>query len=150
MRRRPAEEIHPATAHPIDQMRLESPARSGDPGTEAIDTRRPDSLSGRVYAAPYARVWDLLHDEIDGRRLWSVVHSDEGLGLLTAVCRSWLPWNVGHLTVWVRLDENALTRVDVRSWSRRGIGFPGVDRRRVRAVIAGLDRGLGREARIGS
>jgi hypothetical protein len=103
---------------------------------------------GRVYAAPYARVWDILHDEIVRRRLWSVVHSDEDLGLLTAICRSWLPGEIGHLTVWVRLDDNALTRVDVRAWRRPGIGLPGGNMRRARAIVACLDRKLGREARV--
>jgi len=129
---------------------VESPARSGGSETETIDTRRPESPEGRTYAAPYARVWDALHEEIERRRLWSVVHSDEELGLLTAVCRSWLSRQTSHITVWVRLDENALTRVDVRSWTRPGICFPGGNRRRVQEIIAGLDRMLGRETRVGS
>ena len=144
----PGELLQFAMPDPTDPTTLNSAQRSGDSGTDSIDTRHPGSPMGRVYAAPYARVWDLLHQEIDGRRLWSVVHSDEELGLLTAVCRSWLPWQIGHITVWVRLDDNALTRVDVRAWRRPGTGFPGGSRRRVRAIVTGLDRKLGRDARI--
>ncbi|MCL7926984.1 MAG: hypothetical protein M8841_04265 [marine benthic group bacterium] len=137
-----------AMRDPTDLTILKSAERSADSGTDSIDTRHPGSPLGRVYAAPYARVWDVLHDEINRRRLWSVVHSDEDLGLLTAVCRSWLPGEVGHITVWVRLDDNALTRVDVRAWRRPGVGLPGGSKRRVRTIVAGLDRKLGREALV--
>jgi hypothetical protein len=101
-----------------------------------------------LYASPFARVWDALHDEIEGRRHWSVVHADEELGLLTVLCGSFLPGPVGHLTVWVRLDDNALTRVDSRAWSRSGRGLPGRSGRLVRALISGLDRRLGVDTRV--
>lgn len=129
---------------------MEATARPGGStsGTATIDTRYADSDWGRVYASPFANVWDGLHDEIKAHRHWSVVHSDEELGLVTAVCRSWLPWEVGHLTVWVRLDENALTRVDTRAWCRAGWTFPGGNNRRVRALVSGLDRRLGRNTRV--
>jgi hypothetical protein len=76
------------------------------------------------------------------------VHSDEELGLLTAVCRTLLPWELGHLTVWVRLDENGLTRVDVRSTSRSSLALPGGNRRRVQAIVSRLDSQLGSKTRV--
>jgi hypothetical protein len=129
---------------------VESAARTADSPNAAalIDTRGSDSPWGRVYAAPFARVWDALREEIGDRRGWSLVHADEELGLLTATCRSWHPWEVSHLTVWVRLDENALTRVDVRSWCRSGWSLPGGNRRRVRALVSRLDRRLGESTRV--
>ena len=129
---------------------MESTVRAGDSPNvgETIDTRDSDSPWGRVYASPFARVWDALHEEIRGRRNWSLVHSDEELGLVTATCRSWRPWEVSHLTVWVRLDENALTRVDIRSWCRSSWTLPGGNRRRLRSLVSRLDRRLGVGARV--
>ena len=118
------------------------------PGAATVDTRHTGSPDSLVFAAPFAHVWDALHAEISRRRLWSVVHSDEDLGLLTAVCRTLLPWDVGHLTVWVRLDEHALTRVDIRSTSRTNFTLPGGNRRRVQALISSLDDQIGTGTRV--
>jgi hypothetical protein len=131
---------------------VETTARHGaaPSAAETIDTRDSTSPWGRVYAAPFAAVWDALHEEIGSRRRWALVHSDEELGLLTATCRSWRPWEVSHLTVWVRLDENALTRVDTRAWSRSGWTLPGGSRRCVRALVSRLDQRLGKSTRVES
>ena len=125
-------------------------ARPGGPrpGAATVDTRHTGSPDSRVYAAPFAHVWDALHAEISRRRRWTVVHSDEDLGLLTAMCRTLLPWDVGHLTVWVRLDEYALTRVDVRSTCRTNLALPGGNRRRVLALVSSLDEQLGTGTRV--
>ena len=120
------------------------------PGTATVDTRLAGSPDSRVYAAPFAHVWDALHTEISRRRLWTVVHSDEDLGILTAVCKTLLPWEVGHLTVWVRLDEYALTRVDVRSTCRTNLALPGGNRRRVQALVSSLDDQIGTGTRVRS
>ena len=131
-------------------MNDESHGRDGGtrPGTATVDTRLTGSPDSRIYAAPFARVWDSLHAEISRRRMWTVVHSDEELGLLTAVCRTLLPWEVGHLTVWVRLDEYALTRMDVRSTCRTNLTLPGGNRRRVQALVSSLDDQLGDGTRV--
>jgi hypothetical protein len=121
---------------------------SSRPGAATIDTRITGSPDSRVYAASFARIWDALHDEISRRRRWVVIHSDEDLGLLTAVCGTLLPWEIGHLSVWVRLDEYGLTRVDVRSTSRSTLALPGGNRRRVQAIISSLDNQLGPGARV--
>jgi len=117
-------------------------------GTSTVDTRSPDSSDGRVYAAPFARVWDAMHSEIARRRRWSVIHSDESLGVLTAVCKTLIPGEFSHLTVWVRLDEYALTRVDIRSTSRSRLGLPGGNRRRVQSLVSCLDDRLGDGTRV--
>ncbi|MGW8281837.1 MAG: hypothetical protein ACWGON_00945 [Gemmatimonadota bacterium] len=122
--------------------------RGNRSGTSTVDTRSPDSPDSRVYAAPFARVWDAMHSEITRRRRWRVIHSDEGLGVLTAVCRTLIPGESIHLTVWVRLDEYALTRVDVRSTSRSRFGLPGGDRRRVQSLVTCLDDRLGDGTRV--
>jgi len=117
-------------------------------GAATVDTRLTGSPDSRVYAAPFARVWDSLHAEISRRRMWTVVHSDEDLGILTAVCKTLLPWEVAHLTVWVRLDEYALTRVDVRSSCRTKLALPGGNRRRVQALVSSLDDQMGNSTRV--
>lgn len=124
--------------------------RGSGSGISTVDTRSPDSPDSRVYAAPFARVWDALHSEIHRRRRWKVIHSDEGLGVLTAVCGSLIPREFSHLTVWVRLDEYALTRVDVRSTSRSRLGLPGGDRRRIQSLVSCLDDRLGEGTRVRS
>ena len=127
---------------------VQVPTGGSSPGAATIDTRITGSPESRVYAAPFARIWDALHDEISRRRRWMVIHSDEDLGLLTAVCRTLLPWEIGHLSVWVRLDEYGLTRVEVRSTSRSKLALPGGNRRRVRAIVSALDNQLGSGARV--
>ncbi len=112
------------------------------------DTRAPDGPAGRVYTAPFARVWDEILAQVAGRRGWSLVHQDEELGIISVTCRSPLLRWVDDLTVWVALDDNALTRVDARSRARAGRGDLGVNRRRIEGLLHALDRAMGPEARL--
>lgn len=125
--------------------------RSNDGGpaaAAAVDTRDPDGPEGRLYAAPFARVWDAIAALVARRRLWSLVHADEEIGLVTIACR--LPGFPvsADISVWVRLDENGMTRVDVRSRSVRRWAGPASDRRRIDSLLAGLDRAVGPGARL--
>ena len=111
---------------------------------ETVDTRSGTGVDGRVYAVSFARVWDLLVAKVAERTRWELIHQDEDLGLITVACRGVLRGRADDLTIWVRLDGNGLTRVDVRSESRsRGTG-----ERRVRELLTRLDRGLGPDARV--
>lgn len=112
------------------------------------DTRRGDVRPGRTYAVPFADVWDALVRDIRRRRGWRLVHADEELGLLTALCRSVRPRRPDDLSVWVALDENGLTSVEVRSASRGPGGDLGANRRRVRSLLARLDRAVRPGARV--
>ncbi len=112
------------------------------------DTRAPGGPAGRVYAAPFARVWDEILAQVASRRRWSLVHQDEELGIISVTCRSPLFHWVDDLTVWVTLDDNALTRVDARSRARVGRGDLGVNRRRIEALLHALDRAVGPGARL--
>lgn len=116
---------------------------------ESVDTRSAGGPEGRVYAVPFATVWDRLLTEVAERPRWDLVHHDEELGLITVACRSVFPPRTDDLTVWVRLDVNGLTRVDVRSEprSRRTLG---ASERRVRNLLARLDSALGPDARVRS
>ncbi len=112
------------------------------------DTRGPDGPSGRVYAVPFARVWDEILLEVERHRRWKLLHRDEGLGLITVECTTLGFRFVDDLTIWVALDANGLTLVDMRSKSRRGRGDLGVNRRRVERLLARLDAALGPSARL--
>lgn len=112
------------------------------------DTRSEDGPSGRLYAVPFARVWDALLAEIRARPRWELAHQDEELGLITVRCRSRIFRLVDDLTIWVELDEDGLTRVDARSASRVGKGDLGVNRRRLLRLLRALDRNVGPEARL--
>lgn len=115
---------------------------------ELVDTRAPDGPEGRTYTVPFARVWDAATADIRGRRGWEIVHADEERGLLTVVCRSRLRRSSDDLSVWVRLDEYGLTRVDARAGSREGRLSPGANRRRVVELLAALDETLGPGTRV--
>ncbi len=123
-------------------------AREKDHASSVADTRRPEGPDGRTYAAPFARVWDALVTDIQRRRRWTLVYADEERGLLSVTCRPVLPRGLDDLTVWVRLDENGLTRVELRSMARSGRRDWGENARRVRSLIQSLDRILGPGARV--
>ncbi|MGH7541053.1 MAG: hypothetical protein ACRELC_08650, partial [Gemmatimonadota bacterium] len=68
---------------------------------KAADTRAPDGPEGRLYAAPFARVWDEIVGEIARHRRWSLQHKDEELGIITVACRSLVFRFVDDLSIWV-------------------------------------------------
>ena len=108
------------------------------------DTRLPGGPDGRLYpSVPFAGAWDAVMREVDRNRLWSLVHSDEDLGILTVACRTPVLGFVDDLTVWVSLDANGFTRVEARSASRRGRGDLGVNRRRLTRLMERIDRSVG-------
>lgn len=103
------------------------------------DTRSAGPPRGRVYAAPFAAVWDRLLRMIEERPRWKVQHADETEGFIAATCKSRFFGFVDDLTLWVRLDRNGLTEVAARSRSRTGKGDFGVNRRRIQEIMATLD-----------
>ena len=112
------------------------------------DTRTPDGPEGRAYATPFASAWDSLLELIRQRYGWKLVHADEELGLITVVCTSPVLRFRDDLTVWVSLDENGVTRVEVRSESRKGKGDIGINGRRIDRLLAHLDRAVGPGTRL--
>lgn len=112
------------------------------------DTRTVGVPRGRLYAAPFARVWDALLSRIRSRPRWELAHQDEERGQITVRCRSLVFRFVDDLTIWVELDENGQTRVDARSASRVGRGDFGVNRRRLVRLFEELDRQVGPETRL--
>ena len=120
-----------------------------------VDTRSQGGPEGRTYSVPFARVWDAIVAEIQKRTRWRLVHSDEGLGLLTVTCRSRLQRRVDDLAIWVSLDENGFTKVDLRSGPRATEKRPAgplkpSHSKRITALLAALDDSLGHESRLSS
>ena len=107
------------------------------------DTRTPEGPDCRLYAAPFAGVWDSLLDLVHQRRRWKLVHADEELGLMTVMCSTPVFRLRDDLTIWVSLDENGLTRVEARSESRVGSADLGVNRRRIERLLQRLDGTVG-------
>lgn len=112
------------------------------------DTRAEDGPAGRLYSAPFARVWDALLAQVAARRRWELAHQDEELGLITVRCRSLVFRFVDDLTIWMKLDENGMTRVDARSASRVGRGDLGVNARRLSRLFRTLDEQVGPDTRL--
>ena len=76
------------------------------------------------------------------------MHADEERGLFTIVCRCLVPPGTHDLSVWVGLDEDGLTKVDMRSSARGGRRDFGANPRRVASLIRALDAGLGPGSRV--
>ena len=114
---------------------------------DPVDTRSPGGPEGRLYTASFADVWDRVLEEVRMQARWNLVHHDEDLGLITVRCRGFLNAGASLLTIWVSLDDNGLTRLDLRSVpeTRRDLG---AGERRVRGLLDRLDRAFGPGARV--
>jgi hypothetical protein len=131
-------------------MTITSSSEAGrSPREEAVDTRRPAGPDGRLYLASFAAVWDRVLEAVREQGRWSLVHHDEELGMVTVRCRGLLPGSASLLTIWVSLDDNGLTRLDLRAVpdARRAAG-PGD--RLIRDFLLGMDRALGPATRVRS
>lgn len=104
---------------------------------------RDARLRGRTYSIPFARVWDTALALVRALPRWRLVSSDEDRGIIQAEARTRIFKFTDDVTIRIRLDENALTRVDMRSASRVGIGDLGTNRRRIAKFLRRLDQRLG-------
>jgi hypothetical protein len=113
-------------------------------GGTRTDPRATDSrLWGRTYAIPFARVWDAAKGLADrGLRGWSLVRDDDREGVIEAVSLTWLRRKSDHVTVTIRLDENAQTRVDVRCVRPEGAPARRRHPRLINGFLGALDRKL--------
>lgn len=101
-------------------------------------------LAGRTYAIPFARVWDASLDLVRGElHHWYARWWDEELGVIQALSRGPLFRRVSDVVIRIRLDEQAQTRVDLRSTSRFTlIGDFGGNNRLIDVFTNALDRKL--------
>jgi hypothetical protein len=100
-------------------------------------------LRGRTYAIPFEQVWQAaLALANGGLRRWKITDSDDYEGIINAEAKT-LVWRfIDDVTIRVYLDENAQTRVDVESNSRKGGADFGTNARRVTRFLRALDRKL--------
>jgi len=126
-----------------------TPASHAGRPTDAdpVDTRSAGGPEGRLYTASFATVWDRLLEEARSRNRWELVHHDEDLGLITIRCRGFLSAGVGLLSIWVSLDSNGLTRMDLRYVPETRRGFAAGERR-IRELVGRMDRALGPGTRV--
>ncbi len=108
-------------------------------GANAEDRR----LRGRTYHIPFARVWDTAVALSQEMPRWNVLTANEDKGLIQAEARTRLFKFTDDVTIRIRLDDNALTRVDLRSASRRGVHDLGTNARRIARFLERLDQRLG-------
>ncbi len=92
---------------------------------------------------PFAKVWDEIIEMIESKPRWTLVSADEGTGLIHAEARTLVFRFVDDVRFKLKLDQNALTRVDMWSASRVGKGDIGTNARRIRRFYRQLDRRLG-------
>jgi len=113
--------------------------------THTAAATRPDHddprLRGRTYAVPFEHVWQAARALCaGGLKRWTLLEEDDQEGVLRAESTLLLPRRVSDVTVFIRLDRDAQTRVDARSVSRRdGGGDLGANARRLRRFFKALD-----------
>lgn len=100
-------------------------------------------LCGRTYSVPFARVWDEIVAMIQSNKRWKLISAHEGRGSIRAEASTLVFRFVDDVWFRVKLDENALTRVDMRSASRVGNADLGTNARRIDRFLRRLDRRLG-------
>ena len=100
-------------------------------------------LVGRTYAIPFEEVWRACMKFVAERGRWRLLQADDMAGFIRVRCISFIFRREDNLEIRVALDENALTRVDVRAGSRKGRPDLGVNVRRVGRFFAKLDALLG-------
>ncbi|UCF18309.1 MAG: DUF1499 domain-containing protein [Gemmatimonadota bacterium] len=99
-------------------------------------------LRGRTYLVAYATVWDEIIAMIESRPLWKLLHADEASGSIHAEARTLVFRFVDDVRIKLKLDRDALTRVDMWSGSRVGNADLGANRRRIARFFKDLDRRL--------
>ena len=99
---------------------------------------------GRTYAIPFSRVWDAALDLVRGELpRWHARWWDEEEGVIQALTRGHLSRRTSDVVIRIGLDEQAQTRVDLRSTSRSTrLGDFGSNTRLIGTFIAALDRKL--------
>lgn len=99
-------------------------------------------LRGRTYLIPFAAVWDEIVSMIESHPRWKLIRADEGTGLIRAEATTRVFRFVDDVRFKLKLDQDALTRVDMWSASRRGKGDLGNNARRIGHFYQNLDRRL--------
>jgi hypothetical protein len=124
----------PRLASALNKYRAETNPWSEDP-----------RLIGRTYAIPYEEVWRTCMKFVAERGRWRLLEEDDLAGFIRIRCITLVFRREDNLEIRVGLDENALTRVDVRAGSKRSRMDLGLNVRRVGWFFKKLDELLGAE-----
>ncbi len=107
------------------------------------DPRSEESrLQGRTYAIPFDQVWGACLVLVQARRRWTLLQANDLEGFIRVRCQTLVFKFVDDLEIRIGLDDNAMTRVDVKSRSRKGRADLGTNARRIGRLLRGLDRRL--------
>lgn len=113
--------------------------------SESADDPR---LRGRTYSIPFEDVWrEAVALSKGALRGWSLVQTDDHEGIIEAEAKPFILPGINDVTVHITLDENAQTRVDVRSASRDARFGMGTNHRHIERFLRALDQSLERRAR---
>jgi hypothetical protein len=98
-------------------------------------------LRGRTYHIPFDRVWQAALALAGGElRRWKIVQADDYEGIIEAEAKTLLMRYVDDVRIHIYLDDDAQTRVDLVSQSRKGRADFGTNARRVARFFRALDR----------
>lgn len=98
-------------------------------------------LRGRTYAIPFEQVWQAARSLAGGGlRGWRITHDDDYDGIIHAEARTLIFRFIDDVLITIRLDEDAQTRVDVQSRSRKGGVDFGTNARRIGRFFRKLDQ----------
>jgi uncharacterized protein (DUF1499 family) len=110
---------------------------------ETAPDEQDPRLRGRTYAIPFDRVWEAARALANGGlRRWQLIESDDYEGIIRATSTTFALRHVDDVVIWIGLDEDAQTRVDVRSASRKGVADLGTNARRIGRFLRALDKQL--------
>ena len=94
---------------------------------------------------PFEQVWQAATALANGGlRGWRIVQSDDTDGVIYAEARTPLLRFIDDVLITIKLDENAQTRVDMQSRSRKAKADLGANARRVGKFFRTLDQKLKR------
>ena len=99
-------------------------------------------LLGRTYMIPFDRVWTTCLDLIERNRRWTLIHANDFDGYIIVKCQTLVFKFIDDFEITIVLDENALTRIDVKSQSRKGRTDLGTNARRIGRFFRKLDQTL--------
>jgi len=134
-----------------------SPVRRSDGFAETRRDARDPRLRGRTYSIPFEDVWQAALELVnEGLKGCSVQRANDRDGIIIGEARRRFTRGVDDFTVSVTLDDQAQTRVDVRSIARTEGRDWGANARRIVRFFEQLDarvaenyrRRLGQNARF--
>ena len=99
-------------------------------------------LRGRTLAVPFDRVWQNARELAGNLRGWRVLEADDQIGVIRAEASTLVFGRTGDVVITISLDEDAQTRVDLTSTSRKTGGDFGTNARRIGKFLRNLDRAL--------